>query len=399
VIERKEYLDRLIAWKDKRVIKVITGIRRAGKSTLMELYKGYLTKNGIKASQILAINFEDYAFDALREPKALHEYITARLDGDKMTYVFLDEIQNVPEFERVVNSLFLHKNIDIYLTGSNAYFLSGELATLLSGRYVTIEMLPLSFAEYVSWTGDKTELPRKYREYIERGSFPYVTELGGKRKEIDEYLRGIYSTVVLKDIISRYHFPDPMQLESVLRFIFDSIGNLVSTKSIADTMTSSGRKIDVKTVERYLAAFVNGYIVYQAKRFDIKGKQNLKTLEKYYAVDIGMRAMLLGGKGADVGFILENVIYLELFRRGYSVFVGKVGTLEIDFVAQNAAGTEYYQVAATVRNPDTLKRELNPLLAVADHRPKYLLTLDDDPDSEYDGIRKINALDWLLERK
>lgn len=397
MIKRTEYLERLIRWQDKQIIKVITGIRRCGKSTLMEQFQDYLVKNGVERDQIIAVNLEDYAFDELLDPKKLHAYVLERIPEGKKAYVFLDEVQNVPDFQRVVDSLFIRKNVDLYITGSNAYMLSGELATLLTGRYVTIEMLPLSFAEYVSWTGDRNDLSRKYMQYLERSSFPYATELDGDLKAIDEYLRGIYSTVVLKDVVGRLKSADPMMLESLLRFVFSSIGSRLSTKKIADTLTSMGRKIDVRTVERYLSAFMDSFILYQAKRYDVKGKQHLKTLEKYYVADIGLRYMLLGRKHLDTGHILENVVYLELIRRGYDVYVGKVDDAEVDFVAENSDGTVYFQVASTVREESTLERELRPLQKINDNYPKYLLTLDDDPDADFNGIRKKNALDWLLE--
>lgn len=395
-IQRTEYLESLKRWKDKQVIKVITGIRRCGKSTLMEQFQEFLIADGIERGQIVAVNLEDYAFEELLDPKKLHAYVLDKAPEGQSAYVFLDEIQNVPEFQKVVDSLFLRKNIDLYITGSNAHLLSGELATLLTGRYVTIDMLPLSFAEYVSWTGSRENLPQKYTQYLERSSFPYATELGGDLKAIDEYLQGIYSTVVLKDVMSRLKSTDAMMLESLLRFVFDSVGSQLSTKKIADTMTSMGRKVDVKTVERYLSAFIDSYIIYRAKRYDIKGRQHLKTLEKYYAADIGLRYMLLGRKHLDAGHILENIVYLELLRRGYKVSIGKVGDLEVDFVAENSSETAYFQVAATVREPSTLERELRSLRKIDDHYPKYLLTLDEDPDTSFDGIQKKNALTWLL---
>lgn len=397
MIQRTRYLERLERWRDKQVIKVITGIRRCGKSTLMAQFQEKLIEDGVGSEQIVAVNLEDYAFADLLDPKALHEYVLEKAPEGRKAYVFLDEVQNVPDFQRMVNSLFLRENIDLYITGSNAYMLSGELATLLTGRYVTIEMLPLSFAEYVAWTGDRTDLQRKFANYLERSSFPYATELGGDVKAVDEYLQGIYSTVVLKDVVGRLRNVDPMMLESMLRFVFDSIGSRLSTKKIADTMTSMGRKIDTKTVERYLSAFIDSYILYRAGRYDVKGKQHLKTLEKYYVADIGLRYMLLGRKHADTGHILENVVYLELIRRGYSVSVGKVGDQEVDFVAESRDGLVYYQVAASVRDASTLGRELRVLQAIRDNYPKYLLTLDEDPDADFEGIRKINALDWLLE--
>lgn len=396
MIRRTDYLERLIRWRDKQIIKVITGIRRCGKSTLMEQFQDYLLEDGIRENQIIAVNLEDYAFEELLDPRKLHAYVLERLPKSGKAYVFLDEVQNVPDFQRVVDSLFIRKNIDLYITGSNAYMLSGELATLLTGRYITIEMLPLSFAEYVSWTGDRNDLARKYTQYLEQSSFPYATELGGDVKAIDEYLRGIYSTVVLKDVVGRLKSADPMMLESLLRFVFDSIGSRLSTKKIADTLTSMGRKIDVRTVERYLSAFIDSYILYQAKRFDVKGKQHLKTLEKYYVADIGLRYMLLGRKHADAGHILENVVYLELIRRGYDVCIGKVGEMEVDFVAENSDGIAYFQVAATVRDEKTLERELRVLRKIHDNYPKYLLTLDEDPEADFEGIRRKNVLDWLL---
>lgn len=395
-IERTRYLEQLARWQDKQVIKAITGIRRCGKSTLMEQFQNRLIESGARPEQIIAVNLEDYAFEELLDPKRLHAYVLENLPETGRAYVFLDEVQNVPDFQRVVDSLFIRKNIDLYITGSNAHLLSGELATLLAGRYVTIEMLPLSFAEYVAWTGNRNDLSRKYTLYLEQSSFPYATELEGNAKAIDEYLQGIYSTVVLKDVMGRLRSADPMMLESLLRFVFDSIGSRISTKKIADTLTSMGRKIDVRTVERYLTAFIDSFVLYRAKRYDIKGKQHLKTLEKYYVADIGLRSVLLGRKHADTGHILENVVYLELLRRGYSVSIGKVDDMEVDFVAESPKGIVYFQVAATVREKATLERELRVLRKIRDNYPKYLLTLDEDPEADFEGIRMINALDWLL---
>lgn len=397
LIKRKEYLQQLINWRDKKVIKVITGVRRCGKSTLMDLYKSCLLEQGVVNEQIISINFEDYDYIDLLEPRNFYAYVKERILSDgRMTYFFFDEIQNVKDFERVVDSLYIKPNVDIYITGSNAYMLSSELATLLSGRYVEIKMLPLSFKEYVEVSGDEHELPRKYRNYIETSSFPYVLDMKQDARVIREYLNGIYNTIVVKDITQRNRFPDTMMLESVLRFAYDNIGNILSTKKIADTMTSDGRKIDTKTVEKYLNALMESYMLYQCKRYNIKGRQYLKTLDKYYAVDMGMRKVLLGSKAMDAGHILENIVYLELLRRGYDVYIGKVDDLEVDFVAMDDKGMTYYQVSATVRDEKTLKRELASLQSINDHYPKILLTLDDDPEMEYAGIRKINALDWLL---
>lgn len=401
-IERIQFSEPLEKYKDKHIIKVITGIRRCGKSTLLKMFRNKLLKNGVQENQIIYLNFEDFDNYELLNPKNLHDYIKNHLVKDKMNYIFLDEIQNVKEFQRVIDSIFLNDNADIYITGSNAYLLSGELATLLSGRYVTIEMLPLSFKEFFQTQKNlsRTEI---YRLYVELSSFPYALnfledEKGTfERKAVLDYLSGVYSTIVLKDVVLREKISDTKMLESVVRFIFDSIGNPISSKKIADTMTSSGRKIDTKTVEKYLSALQESFIIYEAKRYDAKGKTYLKLLEKYYAADIGLRFLLLGQKANDVGHILENVVYLELIRRGYSVFVGKVDDTEIDFVAQNSLGNTYIQVSASVRDENTLKRELRPLQALNDNYPKILLTLDEDPDCDYNGIQKRNVLDWLLE--
>lgn len=395
-IERKEYLNKLIALKDKQLIKVITGVRRCGKSTIMEIFQDYLKSEGIPDNRIVAVNLEDYDFFELRDPHKLYRYIKEHMIQGQKLYVFLDEIQNVKDFPDVVNSLFIKKDIDLYLTGSNAYMLSSEIATFISGRYVEIKMLPLSFKEYVDATGGRNRLEESYRQYIELSSLPYALDLKDSPRELNDYLNGVYSTIVLKDVTARKKISDPMMLESVVRFIFDNIGNYLSTKKIADAMTSDGRKIDTKTVEKYIAALLESYVLYQARRYDIKGKQYLKTLEKYYVVDIGLRRVLLGSKAMDVGHILENIVYLELLRRGYNVYVGKLNDLEIDFVASNERGQVYFQVLATVRNEEVLHRELAPLQQLSDNYPKYIMTLDNDPEADYEGIRRINALEWLV---
>lgn len=396
LIQREEYLNKLIALKDKKIIKVVTGVRRCGKSKLLEMYRKRLLEQGVEEERIVSINFEDLDFEDLTDYKKLHTYLKEHLVKDNMTYIFLDEIQNVEQFPKVVDSLYIKDNVDIYITGSNAHMLSSEIATLLSGRYIQIEMLPLSFKEYMISTGSMNDRGIKYVDYLQNSSFPYTLELEGQSDEIRSYLEGLYNTIVVKDIINHSKISEPMMLKSILKFIFDNIGNPLSSKKIADTMTSSGRRIDTRTVEKYLDALTESYIIYQAKRYNIKGKQYLKTLEKYYVVDIGLRLMLLGSKQIDAGRILENIVYLELLRRGYDVYVGKVDEFEVDFVAQNGKGTTYFQVALSVRDEKTLDRELRSLRAIKDHYPKILLTMDDDPEVHYDGIRRINARDWLL---
>lgn len=396
LIQREEYLNKLIALKDKKIIKVVTGVRRCGKSKLLEMYRKWLLEQGVEEERIVSINFEDLDFEDLTDYKKLHTYLKEHLVKDNMTYIFLDEIQNVEQFPKVVDSLYIKDNVDIYITGSNAHMLSSEIATLLSGRYIQIEMLPLSFKEYMISTGSMNDRGIKYVDYLQNSSFPYTLELEGQSDEIRSYLEGLYNTIVVKDIINHSKISEPRMLKSILKFIFDNIGNPLSSKKIADTMTSSGRRIDTRTVEKYLDALTESYIIYQAKRYNIKGKQYLKTLEKYYVVDIGLCLMLLGSKQIDAGRILENIVYLELLRRGYDVYVGKVDEFEVDFVAQNGKGTTYFQVALSVRDEKTLERELRSLRAIKDHYPKILLTMDDDPEVHYDGIRRINARDWLL---
>lgn len=398
MIPRDEYLNFLLRFKNQQIIKVISGIRRCGKSTLLELFREYLINNGVDKEQIIFINFEDLEYEELQDYHKLYDYVKSKMIPDKTNYIFLDEIQHVKNFEKAVDSLFIKKNADIYITGSNAYFMSGELATLLSGRYVELKMLPLSFSEFCTGTPDSIPVSEKYRLYIENSSFPYVLRYENDYRDVREYLLSLYNTILIKDIVERYKISDIMLLESVVRFIFDNIGNQLSVSKIANTIKSDGRSISTKTVDKYLQSLVDSMMIYQANRYNIKGKQYLKTLEKYYVVDIGLRYALLGKRGYDVGHILENVIYLELIRRGYDVYIGQVGELEVDFVAMNNNGSEYFQVSASVRDEKTLERELKSLQKINDNYPKYILTLDNDPVCDYDGIKKINALDWLLKK-
>ena len=396
-IPREEYFERLRNLKHKKLIKIVTGIRRCGKSTVLDMFKEELLSNGVDENQIIFINFEDYENKSLRNPESLYNYIKQRLTS-KMNYIFLDEIQRVEDFPEVVDSLYIKDNVDLYLTGSNSSLLSSEIATLISGRYVEIKMLPFSFKEFVRATNQSEHFSLAYRQYIETSSFPYVLELLQTPQEINAYLEGIFNTILVKDIIDRKKIADTNVLKSVTQFLFDNIGSELSSKKIADTLTSHGRKSDSKTIEKYVTSLEESFIVYRANRYNIKGKEYLKSLEKYYVADIGLRNFMLGKKSMDIGHILENVIYLELIRRGYSVYIGKIDDMEIDFVAQNQHGNTYIQVAATVRDENTLKRELRSLQAVKDNYPKILLTLDDDPEADYDGIIRKNALDWLMEK-
>lgn len=405
-IKREDYLSILRSFKDQQIIKVITGIRRCGKSTLLELFQDYLKENGVEENQIISINFEDADYEELQDRKKLYEYLKSKLIKGKKTYIFLDEIQKVVEFEKTVDSLFINKDVDLYITGSNAWLLSSELATLLTGRYIEIKMLPLSFKEYLSAFEDKTDLSRKFRDYLRYSSFPQAIELFKINPEnINLFLDGIYNTILFKDVMQRKGITDKNTLERVTRYLYDNIGNRTSMKNISDNIEGLEKNNSYNTVVAYVQALIDSYIVYKANRYDIKGKEFLKTQEKYYAVDIGLRYYMLGqGSGKDMGHILENVVYLELLRRGYKVYIGKYDDLEIDFVAKNSENTIYYQVALTTReategNNEILERELAPLKKINDNYPKYILTLDDDLNADFEGIKKINVLDWLLEEK
>lgn len=395
MIARTDYIQLLQKWRDKKVIKVITGIRRCGKSCLLRAFRDQLLQEGVEESQVTELNFEDLSNEPLLDYKALYAYVKERLREEKTNYLFFDEIQLVPDFQKVIDSLFLLDNVDIYVTGSNAYLLSGEIATLLTGRYVEIKVYPFSFREHLATLPASTSLEKAYRLYIEEGSFPYVSQIRTDHEMVREYLSGLYNTIVLKDVVARKKITDVVVLQSVVRFLADNVGNLSVVKRISDALTSAGRKITSHTVESYLAALTDSYIFYPTSRFDVKGKQLLKTGQKLYIADIGLRTAINGTKGGDWGHVLENVVFLELARRGGEVYVGKAGDAEIDFVVVKGGEKAYYQVALSVRDEATMKRELTPLLAVADSFPKYLLTLDNDPATFHNGIKQLYALDWL----
>lgn len=407
MVQRDEYLNQLKKWKDEQVIKVITGIRRCGKSTLLEMYRDYLKSEGVSDDRIISINFEELEYEELSDYKALYNYIKERLHKTETTYIFLDEIQQVENFQKAVDSLYVKKNTDIYITGSNAYLLSGELATLLSGRYVEINMLPLSFAEFcqIKKSGDKNEL---FAEYMKNGGLPYITNLGDDSEKIDTYLEGIYNTIIVKDIEERQKRresdPDKRKvtdialLKNISRFLAGSIGSPISVKSIADYVTSSGRKVSQNTVDDYVEALTEPYIFYPVERYDVFGKQLLKKNRKMYIVDLGLRRHLLARQRYDLGFSLENIIYFELLRRGYSVNIGKVGAAEIDFVARKNDNVSYYQVTASMTEESTFEREMSPLKGITDNYPKTVITLDRFTLGNYEGIEVVNAVDWLLDK-
>ena len=395
MIERKEYMDLLDKWREKKVIKVVTGIRRCGKSSLLRMFREKLLADGVSGEQVQDLNFESLDNEPFLDYKVLYSHVKDNLCPDRMNYLFFDEIQMVENFQKVIDSLFLLDNVDIYVTGSNAYLLSGEIATLLTGRYVEISMFPLSFKEFMS--GQPSGMSREdgYRKYVECGSFPYVLQIENDREMVREYLLGLYNTVVLKDVVSRRKITDVMMLQSVVRFLADNIGNVSVIKRVSDTMTSLGRKIASHTVENYMTALVDSFIFYPVRRYDAKGRQLLKAGQKYYLADIGLRQVINGAKGGDMGHVLENIVFLELSRRGGEIYVGKIGDCEIDFIVVDGDFRSYYQVSLSVRDETTLQRELAPLLSISDSFPKYLLTMDNDPVTYHEGIKQLYVLDWL----
>ena len=402
-IPRKQYLDFLLRHRDKPIIKVVTGVRRCGKSTLFDIYRNHLLADGVSPQQILMINFEDVEYEHLLDYRTLYQYIKERLLPDQMNYIFLDEIQHVSQYEKAVDSLFLKENCDVYITGSNAYFLSGDLATQLSGRYVELSMLPLSFQEFcLGLTGDRQALSNteKFNLYLQLGGFPFLVSQNYGPKEAQEYLRGIYDTVLLNDIVQRKRITDVTSLSNVTKFLLYNIGNRISSAKIANTLKSAGNPVDPKTVARYLEGLTEALLFYEVPRYNIRGKQFLTQQNKLYVTDIGLRNILVRSQSSDIGHILENIVYLELLRRGYQVCAGQLDDdKEIDFVAIQGDSVAYYQVSASTLDETTLRRELAPFEKVHDHFPKYLLTLDEIfREANYNGVQKINVIDWLLSR-
>ncbi len=404
MVERKEYLDQLWAWKDEQQIKVVTGIRRCGKSVLLEQYQQKLLAEGVAPEQIISINFENLDYEPLKDYMELYRYLKERLCTDKMTYIFLDEVQEVPSFEKVVDSLSIKDQVDIYITGSNAYMLSSELATLLSGRYTEIKMLPFSFREYIAETG----LPKEeaFAEFMKTGGIPYVAAMNRTDEKVDQYLEGIYNTVIVKDIEQRQlrkekegntrKITDIALLKNIARYLASVIGSPVSMKSITNYLTSSGRKISQNTVSDYVDALKESFIFYSVERFDIVGKQLLKINNKLYMVDMGIRNHILPRKRYDLGFTIENIVFLELMRKGYKINIGKYGATEVDFVVQKEGVLTYYQVTADMTAKETFEREMRPLRSIPDNYEKVVLTLDHFSLGNYDGIKVVNVIDWLL---
>ncbi len=402
LIERKQYMQQLRSLKDQNVIKVISGVRRCGKSTLLMMFAEELIQSGVDRKQIQFYNFEDLDTLAIGDIYQIHTYIKERLVDDKPNYIFLDEIQNVAEFQRLVDSLYIKPNVDVYITGSNAYLLSGELATLLTGRYIEINILPLQFAEYYQFMLSKSPNLSKQEilaNFIHYGGIPeYNKQLNISEKQADLFAQSVLKTIVEKDIFQRLNITNKHDFNKIIDFVFDSVGSYVSPRSISDTLRSNGTIIDKQTVAKYLDALCEAYLIYKVPRFEIKGKGLLQTLNKYYVVDpcfakVRLKKAIL----KDRSHWLENMVYLELLRQNKEVFIGKRHNLEVDFVAIDYNDyTSYYQVAWTTENADTLERELASLKAIKDSTPKYLLTTDVDFNPVYDGIRKLNVIDWML---
>lgn len=407
MVQRKEYLDQLINWKDEQVIKVVTGIRRCGKSTLLLQFQQWLKENGVTDEQIVSVNFEELEYEDLLDYKKLYQYLKERLVSGKTTYIFLDEIQKVSSFEKVVDSLYVKPNVDLYITGSNAYMLSGDLATLLTGRYVEIKMLPLSFGEFLSMTGLEPE--QGFSEYLRSGGMPYIAAMNRTDEKVSTYLEGIYNTVIVKDIEDRQarkesdpskrKITDIALLKTIAKYLASVIGNPVSVRSITDYLISNGRKISPNTVNDYVEALTESFIFYPAERFDIVGKQLLKANRKMYIVDLGLRNHILPRRNYDLGFSLENMVYFELLRRGYKVTIGRVGNTEVDFVAEKQGAYEYFQVTADMTAKETFDREIRPLENIRDNYEKTILTMDRLTPGNYNGIQVRYLLDWLIGTK
>ena len=407
MVQRKEYLDQLINWRDEQVIKVVTGIRRCGKSTLLLQFQQWLKENGVTDEQIVSVNFEELEYEELLDYKKLYQYLKERLVSGKTTYIFLDEIQKVSSFEKVVDSLYVKPNVDLYITGSNAYLLSSELSTYLSGRYVEIKMLPLSFGEFLSMTGLEPE--QGFPEYLRSGGMPYIATMNRTDEKVSTYLEGIYNTVIVKDIEDRQarkesdpskrKITDIALLKTIAKYLASVIGNPVSVRSITDYLISNGRKISPNTVNDYVEALTESFIFYPAERFDIVGKQLLKANRKMYIVDLGLRNHILPRRSYDLGFSLENMVYFELLRRGYKVTIGRVGNTEVDFVAEKQGAYEYFQVTADMTAKETFDREIRPLENIRDNYEKTILTMDRLTPGNYNGIQVRYLLDWLIGTK
>lgn len=401
MINRENYMNKLLSYKDTEFIKVITGIRRCGKSSLLKLFMDKLKEENSRTN-VIYMNFESFDFDKITDYKDMYAEIKKQIKGNEKAYILLDEVQRVTNWEKCVNALTVDFNCDIYITGSNAYLLSSELSTYLSGRYIEIKMLPLSFKEFLKFANfkDSVSIDEKFNQYMKYGGMPGIIKLSNDYDLFDDAIKGIYNTVFMKDVIEKNKLTDASLLEKVLKFLMCNTGSLISSKKIADFLTSQGTKVTHNTILNYLEMLENAYIIYKAPRYDIKGKEILKTLEKYYIVDIGIRNSILGFRDSDYGHIIENIVFFELLSRGYTVTVGKTDSLEVDFIATNSKEKKYYQVTLSLLEENVRDREFAPLKSINDNYEKTILTLDRVyNETSKEGIKCINIIDFLLEKE
>lgn len=402
LINRPEYLKQLIQNKDVDLVKIITGIRRCGKSSLLDLFHQYLLQSGVLDDHIIHMNLESLRFRNLSNYLNFYDYVSERIPKNGKTYLIFDELQVINHWEKAIESFRLDFDVDIYITGSNAYLLSTEFSTLLSGRYVEIRMLPLSFKEFLNFYkfDENITIEEKFQKYLQFGGMPILREYQSNELRSNQTLEGIYSTVVLKDILQRNNQTDQLMLNKITLFLCSNIGNITSPNNIGNVLSHEGeinnKNIASKTVNKYIDMLRSAFIFYSVGRYDIKGKQLLKTLEKNYIIDMGFRNMLLGYRDADRGHILENIVFLELIRRKYRVYIGKVGETEVDFVCEKPNEKIYIQVTETIGSQETLERELRPLRMISDNYEKIILSMDRNYINSYDGIKSLNLIDWLL---
>ncbi len=405
LIDRPEYLEQLTENKDVDLVKIVTGIRRCGKSSLLDLFHQYLTENDIPEKNIIHMNLESLRYRDLTDYLTFYDHVSRLIPGEDRTYLIFDELQAVEHWEKAIESFRLDFDVDIYITGSNAYLLSTEFSTLLSGRYVEIRMLPLSFKEFLTFYEFEATvtMEEKFQKYLQFGGMPILREYHFNEVRSNQALEGIYSTVVLRDILQRNHQADQNTLQKIVMFLCSNIGSVTSPNSIGNVLSNEGdirggkgKNIAGKTVDKYIAMLRSAFIFYSAGRYDVKGKQLLKTLGKNYIIDMGFRNILLGYRDADRGHILENIVFLELLRREYRVYIGKVGEMEVDFVAERPDDKLYIQVTESMRTPETRERELRPLRLIPDNYEKIVLSMDRDYINSYEGIKALNLIDWLL---
>ena len=405
LINRPEYLQQLIENQDVDLVKIVTGIRRCGKSSLLDLFHQHLLGSGVAESHIIHMNLESLRYRSLSDYLAFYDYVSERISAEGKTYLIFDELQAVEHWEKAIESFRLDFDVDIYITGSNAYLLSAEFSTLLSGRYVEIRMLPLSFKEFLTFYRFDTSvtLEEKFQKYLQFGGMPILREYQFNEARSNQALEGIYATVVLRDILQRNSQSDQAMLQKIMLFLCSNIGSITSPNSIGNVLSGEGdiqrdkgKNVAGKTVERYISMLRNAYIFYSVGRYDVKGKQLLKTMEKNYIIDMGFRNMLLGYRDVDRGHILENVVFLELLRRDYRIYIGKIGEAEIDFVAEKPNDKQYIQVTESMHIPETRERELRPLRMIPDNYEKLVLSMDRNFINSYDGIKSLNLIDWLL---